>query len=170
MSSKNVLSTGHWAAEVEALCTLLRTELSACEAYRAAIHVTERDQGNPALSLRCLYRSHRKFADELRGMVRELGGHPTETVGEWGVWSAVHEHVATRPAGDGAATTLRFLRHGERYSCELALGALHDLEGPPSTWVKERLVKGVEANLCLIEALERSVEDAAPETQAGQDG
>lgn len=167
MSSTNEVSlTGHWAAEVDALCTLLRTELSACEAYRTAIHVVERDVGNPALSLRCLYRSHRQFADELRGMVRELGGHPSETMGAWGVWSGVHEKVAETAGQDDVPTTLRLLRHGERYSREVASGALHDLEGPPATWARERFVRGLDANLCLIEALERSAAEPAEEPPA----
>ena len=76
------------------------------------------------------------------------------------------ERVATMSGRDDGLATLRLLRHGERYSHELARGALHDLEGPPATWVKDRFLKGIEANLCLIEALERS-EDSEDENARG---
>ena len=159
MSTNEVPSNGEWNNEIEALCTLLRTELSASETYRTAVHAIERGAGVPALSLRCLYRSHRRFADVLRVLIRELGGSPWESVGAWGVWAAVHERVAALNGRANGPAVLRVLRHGERYSLELARGALHDLEGPRAAWVRGKLVEGIEANLGLIDALQRSSAD-----------
>ena len=159
MSTNRVLTDERWSVEVDTLCTLLRTELSACEAYRTAIHAVERGEGSPALSLRCLYRSHRRFADELRSLVRNLGGCPSETMGAWGVWVGVHERVAAMNGRVDGPATVRILRHGERYSLELARDALDELEGPSAGWVRDRLVRGVEANLGLLEALESSAHD-----------
>jgi len=157
MSTSDLLTRNHRAVEVDALCSLLRAELSACETYRTAVHAVERDADCPALSLRCLYRSHRRFADDLRSLVRGLGGEPAETVGAWGVWSTVHERVAAMTGRASLPAMLRALRHGERYSLELGRGALHDLEGEAAVWARGRFVQGIVSNLDLVEALERSL-------------
>jgi hypothetical protein len=149
------------STEIDALCSLLRTELSACEAYRAAVHAVEQGSECPALSLRHLYRSHRHFADELLNLIRGLGAPPAGAVGEWGVWSGVLERIAALNGREAAVATLRALRHGEVYSLEVARGALQDLEGPPAEWVKGRLVEGIVANFGLLEALETSADDGS---------
>jgi len=156
MSSSDLSVRDHRGVDVDALGTLLRTELSACEAYRAAIRAVERDGGCPALSLRCLYRSHRRFADELRALIRSVAGRPAEPSGAWCVWYGVHERVAAADGRAQAPAALHALRHGERYSLEVAGGALDDLDGPAASWVRQRLVRGLVANLRLLAALERS--------------
>ncbi|MBK9966158.1 MAG: DUF2383 domain-containing protein [Holophagales bacterium] len=161
MSTSSLLTRNHLAVEIDALCSILRTEHSACETYRTAVHAVERDGGCPALSLRCLYRSHRHFADELRDLVRGLGGRPTETVGAWGVWSSVHERVAEMQGRTAFPAMLRTLRHGEQYSLEVGREALHDLEGPAAVWARGRFVQGIVSNLDLLEALERSLAEEA---------
>ena len=147
------------STEIDALCSLLRTELSACEAYRAAVHAVEQGSECPALSLRHLYRSHRHFADDLLNLIRSLGAPPAGAVGEWGVWSGVLERIAALKGREAVVATLRALRHGEVYSLEVARGALPDLDGPPAEWVKGRLVGGIVANFGLLEALETSAGD-----------
>lgn len=159
MNTSSLLTGKHLAVEIEALCTLLRTEHSACETYRTAVHAAERDADRPAPSLRCLYRSHRRFADELRDLVRGLGGRPVETVGAWGVWSSVHERVAAMQGRPAFPAMLRALRQGEQHSLEVGRGALHDLEGPAASWGRERFVRGVVSNLDLLEALDRSLSE-----------
>lgn len=151
MSTNRVLQEGRWAQEVETLGSLLRSELSACEAYRTAVHRLERDGERPALSLRYLYRSHRRHADGLREMIRRLGGHPPDSLGTWGVWASVHERVAGL-ADD--AETLRALREGERHSVELARGALHDLDGPAASFVAEEVLPELVADLDLLALLD----------------
>lgn len=161
MRTNDVLVGNLRTVEAGALGSLLRTELSACETYRTAVRAIELGEDCPALSLRCLYRTHRRFADELRSLIRGLGGLPAEPLASWGVWAGVHERVASmRGRADGPAM-LRALRHGERYSLELARGALHDLEGPAASWVKERLVDGLAGNLGLLDALERPADGGA---------
>ena len=145
---------------------LLRTEHSACETYRTVVHAVERDGDGPALSLRCLYRSHRRFADELRDLVRGLGGRPAETVGAWGDWSSVHERVAAMHGNTATPALLRALRHGEQYSLEVGREALHDLEGRAASWGRGRFVQGIVSNLDLLEALERSLSEEAERPSA----
>jgi hypothetical protein len=159
-STEIVLEENRRAVEATALSSLLRTELSACETYRTAIHDVERGGEGPALALRCLYGNHRRLADEARGLIRNLGGPPTESAGAWGVWSAVHERIAEMKGRASDATLLRALRHGERYSLELARDALHDLEGSEATWARRRLIGKLVANLDLLEALEESAIEA----------
>jgi hypothetical protein len=166
MSTNRSTATRHQGAEVDALCTLLQAELSASEAYRTAIHAIERGDGNPALSIRCLYRTHRRFADDLRTMVRERGGYPMGPLTAWCVWEDVHERIAAMNGRADGQATLRVLRHGERYSLALAHECFDDLEGPSASWVREKLVNGIEVNLGLLDALERSGNDEAPDPPA----
>jgi hypothetical protein len=140
-----------------ALSTLLRAELSACEAYRTAVHAIERGADCPALSLRCLYRSHRRAADELHSEIRRLQGRPIETAGATGVWSEVHERIASARGPADFPETLRALLRGERFSLELACRAVHGLGDSGSDGVRRRLVEGILANIGLIEALEKSL-------------
>lgn len=154
MNANEALNDDRWSVEADTLRTLLGTELSACEAYRAAIHSIERGEESPALSLRCLYRSHRRFADELRGLVRGFGGCCSEPMDAWGVWAGVRERVTSMNGRIDGPAALRVLRHGEHASLGLARGALDELEGPPAGWVRDRLIRGVEANLGLLDALE----------------
>ena len=159
MNANEALNDERWSVEADTLCSLLGNELSACETYRTAIHSIERGEENPALSLRCLYRSHRRFADEHRALVRGIGGCPVEPIDAWGVWTGVRERVASMSGRTSGPAALRVLRHGERTSLELARGALDELEGPPAGWVRDRLIRGVEANLDLLDAMESFVGD-----------
>ena len=159
MSTSGLLTGHRWSVETDAISVLLRTELSACETYRTAIREMEKDSDCPALSLRCLYRSHRRFADELRGLARRQGGLPAESAGTSGLWSGVHERIAELPGHANFRAILRALRQGERYSLELARSSLLDPEGPLAAFAKGKLVEGITANIALLEALERSAED-----------
>jgi hypothetical protein len=159
MNTNELLTTHPPNVEVDAIRSLLGTELSACETYRTAVRSIEKEADRPALALRCLYRSHRRFAVELRGLVLRLGARTGSPPGTWGVWAGVHERIAAmRPRVDLVAA-LGALRHGERYSLELAEGALPDLEGPLAAWVKGRFLAGIDANLKLLAALQASVAD-----------
>ena len=166
MSTNRSYSTRHQGAEVDALCTILQAELSACEAYRTAIYSIERGEGSAALSIRCLYRTHRRFADELRTMVRERGGYPAGPLTAWCVWEDVLERVAAMNGRADGPEAVRVLRHGERYSLGLAHECFDDLEAPSAGWVREKLVKGIEVNLGLLDALERSGDDEGPDPPA----
>jgi hypothetical protein len=157
MNTNELLTTHPPNVEVDALRSLLGAELSACETYRTAVRSIEKEAGRPALALRCLYRSHRRFAVELRGLVLRLGAPTGSSVGAWGVWAGVHERIAAmRPRVDLLAA-LRALRHGEHYSLELARGAMTELEGPLAAWLKGRFLAGIDANLRLLEALQASL-------------
>lgn len=159
MSTNEVRSYGGPAPEVEALCRLLQTELSACAVYRTAVYAIERGEDYPALSLRCLYRSHRRLSDELRALVLRLGGSPWETLDASGAWAAVHERVAELAGRADGPTMVRALRLGERHTLEAARDTVRRLDGPSAEWVEERFVKAVEGNLGLLEALDRSARD-----------
>ncbi len=150
MRANEVLQNTHRAVEASALSNLLRSELAACETYRTAVHRVEHGSESPALSLRCLYRSHRKHADELSETVRQLGGRPSEFSGDPGAWPSVHERIA---AIEDGPQTLGPLGEGERSSVERALSALRYLDGPEAEVVRKRVLPGLVANLNLIAAL-----------------
>ena len=95
-----------------------------------------------------------------------MNGRPGETSGDWGVWYGVHERVAAVNGRAQAPAALHALRHGERYSLEVAGGALDDLDGPAASWVRQRLMRGLVANLRLLAALERSAAEASGEAPA----
>ena len=137
--------------EVDALSRVLRSELAACETYRTAVHGIERDADAPALSLRCLYQSHRQHADRLRLTVRRLGGRPAAPPGASGAWPRVEDSIAD--AAD-RVELLRSLREGERHSVEVAREALHELEGPVAALVREEILPALAANLDLLAALD----------------
>jgi hypothetical protein len=149
------------SVEVDALCSLLRTELSCRETYRTATAAIRKGPESHSLSLRHLYQGHLRFAGELRRLIRAAGGLPAGAGSQRGVWSGVRSRIAAaRKRKAGVRAMLSALRQGELYSLALAGGALQDLRGTPAAWVKGRLMEGIVDNLGLLEALEVSAGEA----------
>lgn len=149
------------SVEVDALCSLHRTVLSSRDTYRTAAAAIRTGPESHRLSLRHLYQGHRRFAGELRSLIRAAGGLPAAAEWERGVWSGVRARIAAARKGSSVVrATLRALRQGELYSLALAGGALPDLRGTAADWVKGRLMTGIETNLGLLEALEVSAGEA----------
>lgn len=150
------------SAEVDALCSNLRAELSSRETYRTAAAAIRRGPESHSLSLRHLYHGHGRLAFELRKLIREVGGLPAGAGRVRGVWSGVRARVAAARKGrEGVRAMLRALRQGELYSLALAAGALGDLRGTSAAWVRGRLMEGIVNNLGLLAALEVSAGDAS---------
>lgn len=147
--------------EPDALSTILRSELSACEAYRAAIHAIERGADAPALALRALYRYHRRLADDLRLEIRRRRGLPAEAQDPSEVWEAIGEGIAAMRGGpaDFSRAVAALLR-GERVSLEQARRAARDLARSGERPLRDRLAEGAAANIGLLEALADSVREA----------
>lgn len=138
-------------AAIDSLNSLLRSELSACETYRAAIKKIERHEDHDAIALRVMLANHMRHADSLNREIRNLGGgDPTDSAGAWGVYAKTVENVATL-FGDSAAT--KALKEGEEHSLHLATQALVDLDGPARTLITETILPNTARHLDLIEAL-----------------
>lgn len=102
---------------VDDLNELLRGELSATETYRQALDKIRDQYGHDAKfqQLAGMQRDHEQMAGELRSMVQQYGGTPSNDSGAWGTWSNTVMGAA-RLLGDKAA--LSALLSGEKSGIE----------------------------------------------------
>ena len=97
----------------EDLNKLLRDELAATETYRQALDKVRNEYGKDAKfqQLTQIQRDHEQTAAELRTLIQQKGGVPSDDSGAWGTWSNTVMGAA-RVFGDKAA--LSALLSGER--------------------------------------------------------
>lgn len=98
---------------IEDLNKLLRGELAATETYRQALEKIRDEFGRDARfqQLAQMHKEHDQAANDLRSLVRQLGGKPSDDSGAWGIWSN-SVMGAARIFGDRSA--LSALLNGER--------------------------------------------------------
>ena len=99
-------------ATVSDLNRLLRDELSAIETYRKALDKARNEYGQDTRfqQLMDMLRDHEQAAEQLRKMVREMGGTEVNDSGAWGTWANTVMGTA-KLLGDKAA--LKALKEGE---------------------------------------------------------
>jgi bacterioferritin (cytochrome b1) len=92
---------------------LLRGELAATETYRQALDKIRDEFGRDARfqQLAQLHKEHDQAAAELRSLIQQMGGTPSDDSGAWGAWSNTVMGAA-RIFGDKSA--LSALLSGER--------------------------------------------------------
>jgi uncharacterized protein (TIGR02284 family) len=97
---------------IEDLNRLLRNELAATETYRQALEKIRDEFGRDARfqQLAQMHKEHDQAASELRSLIRQLGGNPSDDSGAWGAWSSTVMGAA-RIFGDKSA--LSALLRGE---------------------------------------------------------
>jgi bacterioferritin (cytochrome b1) len=102
---------------VDDLNELLRGELSATETYRQALDKIRDQFGHDAKfqQLANMQRDHEQAAGELRSMIQQFGGTPSNDSGAWGTWSNTVMGAA-RIFGD--KTALSALLSGEKSGIE----------------------------------------------------
>jgi rubrerythrin len=90
----------------------LRGELSAVETYTQALEKARSDpeRGSEMQQLSRILEDHRRAATQLRTLVQQMGGTPSEDSGAWGAWSKTVMGAA-KMFGDAAA--LKALKEGE---------------------------------------------------------
>lgn len=90
----------------------LRGELSAVETYTQALEKARNDpdRGADLQHLSRILEDHRRAAAQLRSLVQQTGGTPSEDSGVWGTWSKTVMGAA-KMFGDAAA--LKALKEGE---------------------------------------------------------
>jgi uncharacterized protein (TIGR02271 family) len=100
------------SADVDGLNKLLRDELSAVETYRQALDKNRDQYGkDPRFEqLVGIYEDHQRAASQLRNIIADSGGTPSEDSGAWGTWANTVMGTA-RLFGDNAA--LKALKEGE---------------------------------------------------------
>jgi uncharacterized protein (TIGR02284 family) len=98
---------------IEDLNKLLRGELAATETYRQALDKIRDEYGRDARfqQLAQLHKEHDQAAAELRSLIQQMGGNPSDDSGAWGAWSNTVMGAA-RIFGDKSA--LSALLSGER--------------------------------------------------------
>jgi uncharacterized protein (TIGR02284 family) len=98
---------------IEDLNKLLRGELAATETYRQALDKIRDEYGRDARfqQLAQLHKEHDQAASELRSLIQQMGGTPSDDSGAWGAWSNTVMGAA-RIFGDKSA--LSALLSGER--------------------------------------------------------
>lgn len=98
---------------IEDLNKLLRGELAATETYRQALDKIRDEFGRDARfqQLAQMHKEHDQAAADLRGLVQQMGGTPSDDSGAWGAWSNTVMGAA-RIFGDKSA--LSALLSGER--------------------------------------------------------
>jgi len=96
--------------DTDGLNALLRGEMSAVETYTQALG--QFDDLLVIADLQKIRDEHSKAVRELRDRVIEFGGHPAESTGPWGTFTAV---VTTAAKAIGPATVLAALRQGEEH-------------------------------------------------------
>lgn len=109
-------TSGTYAASgdvIDDLNKLLRGELAATGTYRQALDKLRDEYGRDARfqQLAQLHKGHDEAASELRSLVQQMGGTPSDDAGAWGAWSNTVMGAA-RIFGDKAA--LSALLSGER--------------------------------------------------------
>ncbi len=111
--STGALSSEGSAEAIDDLNQLLRGELAATETYRQAIEKIRGEYGRDSRfqQLAEIHRHHGEAVSELRSLVQQMGGTPSEDSGAWGTWSNTVMGAA-RIFGDKAA--LSALLSGER--------------------------------------------------------
>jgi uncharacterized protein (TIGR02271 family) len=98
--------------DIDGLNKLLRDELSAVETYRQALDKNRDQYGTDARfqQLVTMCQDHERAASQLRTMIADRGGTPSDDSGAWGTWANTVMGTA-RLFGDDAA--LKALKEGE---------------------------------------------------------
>jgi len=98
--------------KAEDLNKCLRGELSAIETYTQALEKARRQQGRDAefQQLSRILDDHQRAASQVRTLVQQIGGAPSQDSGAWGTWSKAVMGTA-KLFGDKAA--LKALKEGE---------------------------------------------------------
>jgi hypothetical protein len=153
MGSIDAPNEDQTSVEAGTLRALLRSELSACAAYRAVVPAVERGGEFPALSLRGLLKSHRRFAGELREVLRRQSVDPSGIDGVADEWVHAHDGIAGLPERADGPSIFRSLRAGERAALAKARAALEVLDEPSAAFLRHRFVPGLEEHLELLDTL-----------------
>ncbi|HEX6794901.1 MAG TPA: DUF2382 domain-containing protein [Casimicrobiaceae bacterium] len=113
----NAIAGGLDGVDVDDLNRLLRDELSAIETYRQALDKNRGQYGQDARfqQLAAMLRDHEQAATQLRGMIGQLGGTPSDDSGAWGTWANTVMGTA-KLFGDKSA--LKSLKEGEQSGIE----------------------------------------------------
>jgi len=96
--------------DTDTLNSLLRGEMAAVETYTQAMG--KFDDLTVIADLQKIRDEHSRAVRVLRDHVVEFGGHPAESTGPWGAFTAA---VTTSAKAIGPATVLAALRQGEEY-------------------------------------------------------
>lgn len=153
MGSIDARNISPLSVEAETLRALLRSELSACASYRVVVHAVERGGEFRALSLRRLSRSHRRFAGELREVIRRRSVDLSGIDGVADACGQAHGGAAGLPGRADGPSIFRALRAGERAALAKARAAIEVLDAPSAAFVRYRFVPGLEEHLELLETL-----------------
>jgi rubrerythrin len=100
----------HDNAHIEALNSLLRGELAACETYRQALEELTDEPG--AAELRRIEREHEQAVGVFRNFVIEHGADPDNSSGPWGTWAKT---VTGTAKAFGVKTAIKALKEGEQH-------------------------------------------------------
>jgi uncharacterized protein (TIGR02284 family) len=104
---------GNTEEVVDDLNEVLRGELAATETYRQALDKVRDEFGRDSRfqQLAQMHKEHEQAVSELRSLIQQMGGNPSDDSGAWGTWSNTVMGAA-RIFGDHAA--LSALVSGER--------------------------------------------------------
>jgi len=111
---------------IDAINALLRGEMAAVETYTQALG--KFDDLNVIADLQKIRDEHSKAVRELRDLVIGFGGHPAESAGPWGAFTAA---VTTTAKAVGPATVLMALVQGEEHGVSEYESALENEHIPP---------------------------------------
>ena len=90
--------------DMDALNKVLRDELSAVETYHQALEKNRQQYGQDArfMQLDQMCRDHEQTAQQLRNIIRSMGGTESRDSGAWGTWAKTVMGTA-KLLGDKAA-------------------------------------------------------------------
>ncbi|MBI1849468.1 MAG: DUF2383 domain-containing protein [Planctomycetes bacterium] len=142
----------HHNGHVEALNSLLRGELAACETYRQALEKVAEEPG--AADLRRIEGEHEQAVDVFRNFVIEHGADPDHDSGPWGTWAKT---VTGTAKALGVKVAIKALKEGEEHGLkdyEKALDA-EELDPVVKTKIRDTLIPRQRVH---IQTLDRLIE------------
>ncbi len=143
--------------DIDALNKVLRDELSAVETYQQALEKNRQEYGQDArfMQLDQMCRDHEHAAQQLRSMIRDMGGTEAQGSGAWGTWSKTVMGTA-KLLGDKAA--LKALKQGEESGIKDYQDVLQNRTAPPD--VKSALSEMASKSQEHVRALDRLIATA----------
>ena len=143
--------------DIKALNQVLRDELSAVETYHQALDKNRQQYGQDArfMQLDQMCRDHEQTAQQLRSMIRSMGGTESQDSGAWGTWAKTVMGTA-KLLGDKAA--LKALKEGEESGIKDYEDVLQNRTAPPD--VQSLLSAMISKSQEHVRALDRLIETA----------
>lgn len=138
------------SGNIDQLNSLLRTEISATETYKQAIHNMHND--SLKVQLEEIQAAHAFRAQRLRKRVQELGGTPIEGSGLWGNIAIIVENVAS---SIGEKVAVLALEEGEDKGLKDYKAGLEKLDSGSRQLIMQELLPGQEQTHSTMSALKK---------------